>query len=426
MPRQEQGIEWYLTPSGQKRYKVRWRENGTHAGKSFRRLTGPDGARAHYQKVRQAQEAGKRVTAAGSASLTLAQFMDEVWAEKREEEVVPGTWEADFARFDNYIREQLGGRPIAQIDAEDLVEWQDGLRKAGAGAPSQLKAITLLIQIFKEAGRRPRTTGVTLNPVLMLEKPEARRRQDPSVWGPVVVERVRWRLVERSMRRGKSQRVKRMKIQDAALVSIGYMAGLRPGEALALRWRDIEDGRLWIRNALSEDEIVSYTKTKRSRRVPIIGPLDEDLKALRRLSDDEADDFIFRKPSGAHFTGDYWKKWHRRHLANALEGVETEWQDWRDGHPKSKRKEIRPETAAGLAGTRPYDLGRHTHSSLNLASGMRIEKLARIQGHSIRVLSETYSQILDVYEDEENIDIVSEIRKARKLACGGAGTGSET
>ena len=78
--------------------------------------------------------------------------------------------------------------------------------------------------------------------------------------------------------------------------------------------------------------------------------------------------------------------------------------------PSSSRERRR------LAKTRPYDLGRHTHSSLMLASGMSLQRLARIQGHSIRVLDETYSEELAEYEDRaERIDPVAEITAARAL-----------
>jgi hypothetical protein len=74
------------------------------------------------------------------------------------------------------------------------------------------------------------------------------------------------------------------------------------------------------------------------------------------------------------------------------------------------------ESVAGLASTRPYDLGRHTHSALMLASGMSLQRLARIQGHGIRVLDETYSEQLAEFEErEERIDAVAEIKRARIL-----------
>ena len=73
--------------------------------------------------------------------------------------------------------------------------------------------------------------------------------------------------------------------------------------------------------------------------------------------------------------------------------------------------------------TRPYDLGRHTHSALMLASGMSLQRLARIQGHSIRVLDQTYSEDLAEYEErDERIDPVREIERARELAWSDGGT----
>lgn len=47
---------------------------------------------------------------------------------------------------------------------------------------------------------------------------------------------------------------------------------------------------------------------------------------------------------------------------------------------------------------------------------MSLQRLARIQGHGIRVLDETYSEQLAEFEDrDERIDPVHEIEAARKL-----------
>jgi hypothetical protein len=54
-----------------------------------------------------------------------------------------------------------------------------------------------------------------------------------------------------------------------------------------------------------------------------------------------------------------------------------------------------------------------------LASGMSLQRLARIQGHSIRVLDETYSEELAGFQDRaERIDPVVEIEAARRLVWG--------
>ncbi len=52
---------------------------------------------------------------------------------------------------------------------------------------------------------------------------------------------------------------------DAFLVSFTEMVGCRPGEALAVRWREIE-GRVAITRGLSGKQIADQTKTDRDRQ----------------------------------------------------------------------------------------------------------------------------------------------------------------
>lgn len=412
MPRQEQGIETYATPSGEKRYRVRWWEGGRHPSKSFRRLSGPNGARAFYQRVRQLQESGARA-ARESQDLTLALFVADVWAPQAKRRLAPKTWETDSRIYNKHILEQLGNRPLAQLDTEDLVEWQEALERSGVGAPTMIKAISILSSVFRAAARRSRATGVHRNPVAMLEKPRAKRRRRPLVWGPVVVERVRFQLLRNSRRINPAREL--MALRDALLVSLMEMSGCRPGEALALRWQDVVD-RVEIAAALSAKEIRDRPKTGVERIAPIYGPLRADFGALRMLSGDRPEDYLFQTPAAQHWIETDWRNYRARHFVPALERVEGEWEGWRQQLPDG---ELPRESVTGLSATRPYDLGRHTHSALMLASGMSLQRLARIQGHSIRILDETYSEELAEYEDRaERIDPVEEIESARRLVWG--------
>jgi integrase len=190
------------------------------------------------------------------------------------------------------------------------------------------------------------------------------------------------------------------------------MTGCRPGEALALRWSDI-GRRVAITRSLCGREILDRTKTGKDRSVPLLSPLQADLAELRERSGDSADDYLFRTPAGKHWVETDWRNYRLRHFVPALERVEAEWGNWRDG---LERPDDVRESVIGLAATRPYDLGRHTHSALMLASGMSLQRLARIQGHGIRVLDETYSEELAEFEDRgERIDPVVEIERARSL-----------
>lgn len=413
MPRQEQGIEWYRTPSGEKRYRVRWREGGRQCSRSFSRLTGKAGARAFRATVSQAQQARTPVVEESLDGPTLAVFVADVWAPKAKRRLAPKSWETTSQIYNKHVLHQLGDRLLAAVDVEVLVEWQDALEGAGVGSPTIVKAIGVLSSIFTEAARRPRSTGVRASPVALLDKPAVKRRRRPLVWGPVVVERVRRQLLAGSRRVGAGKSL--AALRDALLVAFMEMTGCRPGEALALRWLDL-NGRIAIERALSGDEVVDRTKTGRDRVAPLLEPLAADLAALRRSSGDDPTDFVFQKPSGGHWLETDWRNYRSRHFVAALERVERDWNEWRNSldDPSSVR-----ESVAGLSATRPYDLGRHTHSALMLASGMTLQRLARIQGHSIRILDETYSEQLAEYEDRsEPIEPVAEIEAARRLVWG--------
>ena len=341
---------------------------------------------------------------------TLAVFVEEVWAPRVRRRLAPKTWDRDSIVYAKHIRPALGARSLAELDVEDLVEWQDGLEEADVGAPTLIKAMSILSSIFAEAARRPRSTGVRGNPVGLLRKPSAKRRRRPRVWGPVVIERVRFELIASSRRigPGRDLAVER----DALLISLMEMTGCRPGEALGLRWSDIGE-RIAIVRRLSGKEVVEGTKNGRHRSVPVLRPLRADLERLRQFCGAAANEHVFRTPAGGHWVETDWRNYRSRHFRGALERVEAEWHGWRRGlcDPAAIR-----ESVAGLASTRPYDLGRHTHSALMLASGMSLQRLAGIQGHGIRVLDEAYSeQLVEFEERAERIDPVLEIEAAREL-----------
>ncbi len=221
---------------------------------------------------------------------------------------------------------------------------------------------------------------------------------------------MRFELLVGSRRIGRGKRL--AALRDALLISLMEMTGCRPGEALGLRWSDIGN-RVAIVRRLSGKDLVEGTKTGRHRSVPLLRPLRADLDRLRQLCDGAASEHVFRTPAGGHWVETDWRNYRSRHFRSALKRVEAGWDGWRGSldDPAAVR-----ESVAGLASTRPYDLGRHTHSALMLASGMSLQSLARIQGHGIRVLDEAYSEQLTEFEERaERIDPVGEIEAAREL-----------
>jgi integrase len=80
--------------------------------------------------------------------------------------------------------------------------------------------------------------------------------------------------------------------QHAELVRVAAYAGLRRGELLALRWRDVdfERRKLVVRRAVSGDVEASSTKSRRAREVPLA---EQAAGALARLS--QRGDFTSRR-----------------------------------------------------------------------------------------------------------------------------------
>ena len=71
--------------------------------------------------------------------------------------------------------------------------------------------------------------------------------------------------------------------RDATLISVLAYPGLRPGEALALQWRDIRENTVLVERAISLGE-AKDTKTTAHRTVRLLPPLAADLRAWRLRS----------------------------------------------------------------------------------------------------------------------------------------------
>jgi hypothetical protein len=81
-------------------------------------------------------------------------------------------------------------------------------------------------------------------------------------------------------------------------------AGLRPGEALALRWRDVCERTILIDKAASQG-VVKDTKTRASRSVRLLAPLASDLRQSRLASGRPDDDaLVFPAHDGHEFGED--------------------------------------------------------------------------------------------------------------------------
>ena len=136
--------------------------------------------------------------------------------------------------------------------------WQADRLTAGAGPSAVRKALTLLggiLQRAHESGKIP------TNPGRLVRKAPTRRPAEVQALAPGTVE---------AMRAVSQPR-------DAMLLAVLAYAGLRPGEALALRWTDLRENTILVERAVSLGQ-VKGTKTGQNRTVRLLSPLAVDFR----------------------------------------------------------------------------------------------------------------------------------------------------
>lgn len=176
-------------------------------------------------------------------------------------------------------------------------------------ASTRTKAIVLLHGIFARAGR---VWGLPSNPVADVEKPPLSRSGDIDVFSPEEV----YALV----RAAASE-------QDAAIYLTAAFTGLRRGELLALRWRDVDfpGSTIRVRGNYSEG-VLTTPKSGKIRAVPMAPDV---AAALARLGDRENwvgdDDLVFVGVAGGYLDGSALR---RRHGSGWSEADIRRVQEW--------------------------------------------------------------------------------------------------
>lgn len=167
-------------------------------------------------------------------------------------------------------------------------------------------------------------------------------------------------------------------LRDATLVSVLGYSGIRPGEALTLRWSHVQERTI----------IVNAQKTGQHRSVRILAPLAADIakwKLASTATDD--DDLVFPGEDGRPWSREAYKSWARMSFAKAAK-------------------------TAGRSDATPYTL-RHSFASLLLHEGRNVIAVARQLGHSATMTLDVYGHVIEELEDAPQMDAETAIRVAR-------------
>jgi integrase len=210
----------------------------------------------------------------------------------------------DYASiFRNYVVPHLGDVALEDLTAERVERWAaveiDPHRRLANR--TREKAITVFHGVMERARKLYR---LPTNPVADVEKPRTALRTEINVFSPEEVLAL--------VRAADSE-------QDAAIYLTAAFTGLRQGELIALRWRDVDftGSAIRVRASYTNGHLTT-PKSGKVRSVPMAARVAE---ALARLGQREyftaEDDLVFCGLVGGYLDGSALSKRYRAALARA-------------------------------------------------------------------------------------------------------------
>ncbi|MCK0091222.1 site-specific integrase [Rhodococcus sp. F64268] len=359
-------IESYETSSG-KRYMVRFRTpdrtQSKKRGFKTKREAERFAATVEVEKMR-----GEYVPPA-LGRITIGELAPE-WLTRKKVDTKASTYNAIDSSWRTHVEPRWGTTRIADIKLGAVERWiadmgrdeldEDGeIVVKGSGATVVIRAYGVLAGILDDAVKNGR---IVKNPARGVENlPRKSKRRHKYLTADDVAT-----LAHEAGRNG-------------ALVLVLAYCGLRWGEAIGLRIRDID----FLRRRLTVHEnavqvrtkhVVGTTKGDKVRSVPVPAfVLDELAKQCEGRS---RDDLVFPGRDGEHM---------RRPVSHS---------GWFELAVKR----------AGIERVTPHDL-RHTAASLAVAAGVNVKALQRMLGHASAAMTlDTYSDLFD--EDLDAVAVV--------------------
>jgi integrase len=307
-----------------------------------------------------------------SSHLTLREYLTGQWLPAIEHTIRPTTYNSYLAHVECHILSALGSVQLQKLTAAQINALYAKLARHGRRNGTPLTPLTVrhvhavLHRALKDAVR---WGYLVRNPADSADPPKASSHKELRTW-----------TAEQLAAFLESQR-------DDGLYGLWHvlaMTGLRRGEALALRWSDLdlEAGRLSVRRSLvpeGKTMVVHEPKTARGRRlVALDHETVEVLKAqaVRQLeqsagADSDGSDWVFTDEAGA---------------------VLHPWLVSRLFRAAVKR--------AMLPDIRLHDL-RHTHATLALQAGVHPKVVSERLGHAtVAITLDTYSHSIPVLHEE--------------------------
>jgi integrase len=360
-------ISRYETKGGATLYRVRYR-TPDHRQTDKRGFKTKRDAEAFANTVEVRKLTGEFITET-AGRVTVTQLAPD-WLQRKKVATAPSHYRVVESAWRVHVEPRWGGWQVARITGPDVEAWVAQMGRDGCGATTVLRSLGVLSGILRDAVKAKR---LATNPAAGIDGlPQKRARRRIYLTAEDV------------------HRLAAATGEHRVLVLVLALCGLRWGEAIGLRVRDVE----FLRRRLSVHEnavqiggrhAVGPTKGRTSRSVPVPAFV---LDALSMQCRGKAPaDLVFPGRDGGYLP-----------------------------RPKSTNGWFRRAVvAAEVQEITPHDL-RHTAASLAVSAGVNVLALQRMLGHkSAKVTLDTYADLFDT-----DLDAVAE---ALNQSCSPASVG---
>ncbi len=293
----------------------------------------------------------------------LKDFLD-TWLETAAKpRIAPGTYRSYKDIVECYLKPQLGDKVISKLTAEEIQKTYNAMTEKGL-SPRTVRYTHAVLRnalnqaikwdkLYRNPAERVELPKQKKEEMKVLTPEEAARFMDATVFSP-----------------------------HKALFSLLLSSGMRPGEALGLKWSDVDlkKKKIHVQRALSRTKgawHLEEPKTPQSRRtIPIPPEVIEDLKEHKKEQAAQK----LKAPEGTYT--DYGL------VFSTKTGEPLDHHNIVVRHFKPLLKD------AGLPDIRLYDL-RHTCATLLLMAGEHSKVVSERLGHaSVTLTLDTYSHVL--------------------------------
>lgn len=276
------------------------------------------------------------------------------------------------------IVDLLGNIQMQNLTADDIEQSIIALKKQGLSESSLHKYYAKVNQILKYATKK---RVIPFNPCTQMEpvkRPDAKERKSLTFEQAVKL------AVEL-----------RQEARDGKIVAVwlALALGIRRGEALGLRWQDIdlENGIVHIRNQYDVHHQLRAPKCSSIRDLTIDEGTVKFLEEWKKMLLEQfpftevPDDLpVCCTDNGDFIDPTFFDKWRRRFFVNHGLGKFTVCEEWRD------KKGIKRYRYSGYEGYNLHEL-RHTQATLLIGLGADLKTVQDILGHKSMQMTMQYT-----------------------------------